>query len=79
MPMGKTEIFKRVVNRLFFEQDHRDPEAVVPVYYSVPDNVTDRWDFAEKYVENFLRWYTVVPDEVIPIVNFFWIIFIKLL
>jgi len=30
--MGKTEIFKRVVNRLFFEQDHKDPNAVVPVY-----------------------------------------------
>ncbi len=56
--MGKTEIFKRVVNRLFFEQDHLDPQAVVPVYYSFSDNVTDRWDFAEKYVENFLRWYT---------------------
>ncbi len=56
--MGKTEIFKRVVNRLFFEQDHLDPKAVVPVYYSFSDNnITDRWDFAEKYVENFLRWY----------------------
>jgi AAA+ ATPase superfamily predicted ATPase len=32
--MGKTEIFKRVVNRLFFEQDYQDPKAVVPVYYS---------------------------------------------
>jgi hypothetical protein len=31
--MGKTEIFKRVVNRLFFEQNPRDPDAVVPVYY----------------------------------------------
>ena len=30
--MGKTEIFKRVVNRLFFEQDHKDPKAVVPVF-----------------------------------------------
>ncbi|MBS3779627.1 MAG: hypothetical protein KGY41_04490 [Desulfovermiculus sp.] len=32
--MGKTEIFKRVVNRLFFEQeDPHDPEqSVVPVY-----------------------------------------------
>ena len=30
--MGKTEIFKRVVNRLFFEQDHTDPNAVVPIY-----------------------------------------------
>ena len=55
--MGKTEIFKRVVNRLFFEQDHLDPKAVVPVFYSFSDNITDRWDFAQKYVENFLRWY----------------------
>ena len=35
--MGKTEIFKRVVNRLFFSQDPKDPHAVVPVYYSFPD------------------------------------------
>ncbi|RKZ45656.1 MAG: hypothetical protein DRR08_33970 [Candidatus Parabeggiatoa sp. nov. 2] len=55
--MGKTEIFKRVVNRLFFEQDYRDPKAVVPVYYSFPDTFTDRWDFALNYVENFMRWY----------------------
>ncbi|OAD22422.1 hypothetical protein THIOM_001775, partial [Candidatus Thiomargarita nelsonii] len=55
--MGKTEIFKRVVNRLFFEQDHRDPQAVVPVYYSFPDTFENRWDFALKYVENFIRWY----------------------
>jgi hypothetical protein len=55
--MGKTEIFKRVVNRLFFEQDHRDPEAVVPVYYSFPDTFENRWDFALNYVENFMRWY----------------------
>ncbi|RKZ46775.1 MAG: hypothetical protein DRR08_33015 [Candidatus Parabeggiatoa sp. nov. 2] len=48
--MGKTEIFKRVVNRLFFEQEHRDPEAVVPVYYSFPDLFKDRWDFSAKYV-----------------------------
>ncbi|MEN8218409.1 MAG: hypothetical protein ABFS56_18975 [Pseudomonadota bacterium] len=55
--MGKTEIFKRVVNRLFFEQDHLDPKAVVPVYYSFPDTFENRWDFAAKYVENFIRWY----------------------
>ncbi|MDM8559142.1 hypothetical protein [Candidatus Parabeggiatoa sp. HSG14] len=55
--MGKTEIFKRVVNRLFFEQDHRDPEAVVPIYYSFPDHFKNHWDFALKYAENFLRWY----------------------
>jgi len=55
--MGKTEIFKRVVNRLFFEQDHEDPNAVVPVYYSFPDTFENRWDFAIKYVENFIRWY----------------------
>jgi hypothetical protein len=55
--MGKTEIFKRVVNRLFFEQDHRDPETVVPVYYSFPDSFENRWDFALDYTENFMRWY----------------------
>ena len=55
--MGKTEIFKRVVNRLFFEQDHLDPKAVVPVYYSFKDEPLDRWEFATEYVENFLRWY----------------------
>jgi hypothetical protein len=55
--MGKTEIFKRVVNRLFFEQDYRDPDAVVPIYFSFPDTFKDRWDFAAKYVENVIRWY----------------------
>jgi DNA-binding transcriptional MerR regulator len=55
--MGKTEIFKRVVNRLFFEQDHEDPQAVVPVFYSFPDTFENRWDFSIKYVENFIRWY----------------------
>ncbi|CAN2040427.1 ATP-binding protein [Candidatus Magnetomoraceae bacterium gMMP-15] len=55
--MGKTEIFKRVVNSLFFDQDYKDSDAVVPVYFSFPDEMIDRWDFAVKYVENFLRWY----------------------
>ncbi len=55
--MGKTEIFKRVVNRLFFEQDHQDPKAIIPVYYSFPDSFKDRWDFSLQYAENFLRWY----------------------
>jgi len=55
--MGKTEIFKRIVNRLFFEQDHRDPKAVVPVYYCFPDTFKDEWHFATEYVENFIRWY----------------------
>jgi hypothetical protein len=55
--MGKTEIFKRVVNRLFFEQDHNDPKAVVPVYYSFPEEKLDRWEFSIRYVENFVRWY----------------------
>ncbi len=47
--MGKTEIFKRVVNRLFFEQDHEDPTAVVPVYYSFPDTFKGEWEFALEY------------------------------
>ncbi len=55
--MGKTEIFKRVVNRLFFEQDHNDPQAAVPVYFSFPDEVISRKNFALEYVENFIRWY----------------------
>ena len=59
--MGKTEIFKRVVNRLFFEQDPTDPQQwdslVVPVYYRFPDFGEDEWRFAETYLENFLRYY----------------------
>jgi hypothetical protein len=55
--MGKTEIFKRVVNRLFFEQDSTSPQAVVPVYYSFQDKQQDRWDFAKGYLENFIRHY----------------------
>ncbi len=57
--MGKTEIFKRVVNRLFFEQENPADldHSVVPVYFSFPDTVVDRWDFSLRYVENFIRWY----------------------
>ncbi len=55
--MGKTEIFKRVVNRLFFEQDHTDPDAAVPVYYKFPDEVLDPKGFALDYVVNFIRYY----------------------
>ncbi|MEZ4864264.1 MAG: hypothetical protein R3C14_23330 [Caldilineaceae bacterium] len=55
--MGKTEIFRRVVNRLFFEQDPYDPKAVVPVYYSFPDTQPDRFTFALEYLENFIRYY----------------------
>jgi hypothetical protein len=57
--MGKTEIFKRVLNRLFFEQEHYADihRSVVPVYYSFKDSILDRWDFSTEYVENFIRWY----------------------
>ncbi|MCP4689906.1 MAG: hypothetical protein GY859_17780, partial [Desulfobacterales bacterium] len=55
--MGKTEIFKRVVNRLFFEQDPKHPDAVIPVYYSFPDARMDERGFAKKYMENFMRFY----------------------
>ncbi|WP_446008011.1 hypothetical protein [Candidatus Electrothrix sp.] len=55
--MGKTEIFLRTVNRLFWEQDHQDPKAAVPVYFSFPDEIISRQDFALKYTENFVRWY----------------------
>ncbi len=46
--MGKTEIFKRVVNRLFFEQDHLDPKAVVPVYSS-PLDIRSIFDEINRY------------------------------
>ena len=66
--MGKTEIFKRVVNRLFFEQDPKDPDAVVPVYYSFPEAPMDSREFAAHYLENFIRHYvgfhTARPDMV---------------
>jgi len=55
--MGKTEIFRRVVNRLFSEQNPRDPDAVVPVYYSFPDAARDERSFAKHYLENFMRYY----------------------
>ncbi len=55
--MGKTEIFKRVVNRLFFEQDPKAPETVVPVYYSFPDCSMDEKSFGKDYIENFMRYY----------------------
>ncbi|CAN2041805.1 P-loop domain-containing protein [Candidatus Magnetomoraceae bacterium gMMP-15] len=55
--MGKTEIFKRVVNRLFFEQDHKDPKAAVPVFFQFSDTIVSRNDFALNYVENYIRWY----------------------
>ena len=67
--MGKTEIFKRVVNRLFFEQDHKDPNSVVPVYYKFPDNITDRWEFSIEYVVNFIKWYTAFKMRNINILD----------
>jgi hypothetical protein len=57
--MGKTEIFKRAVNQLFFDQEHPADihRSVVPVYYSFQDTIPDRWDFSIEYTENFIRWY----------------------
>ena len=46
-----------MVNRLFFEQNHKDPKAVVPVFFSFTEEVVDRKTFALKYTENFVRWY----------------------
>jgi len=67
--MGKTEIFKRVVNRLFFGQDPRDPKAVVPVYYSFQDGYADNKSFGKDYLENFMHYYigfyTAQPELVL--------------
>ncbi len=67
--MGKTEIFKRVVNRLFFEQDPAAPEAVVPVYFSFPAKQMSETRFAVDYLENFIRhyvgFYSRRPDMIV--------------
>ena len=55
--MGKTEILRRVVNRLFTDQDPTDPLSVVPVYYSFEDKEIDPSTFAISYLENFARHY----------------------
>ncbi|MBF0451735.1 MAG: hypothetical protein HQK75_13610 [Candidatus Magnetomorum sp.] len=55
--MGKTEIFKRVVNELFFKQK-KNEKFVIPVYYQFPEEFLSKKDFAICYIENFLRWYT---------------------
>ncbi|KPA11364.1 ATPase domain protein, prokaryote domain protein, partial [Candidatus Magnetomorum sp. HK-1] len=55
--MGKTEIFKRVVNRLFLNQDADDQNTVIPVFYQFPEEHVNRENFSLKYVENFLRWF----------------------
>jgi len=55
--MGKTEIFRRVANRLFFEQDPADPDAVVPVYYTFSDQPKGRLEFSKEYLQNFIRYY----------------------
>ncbi|KPA14163.1 ATPase domain protein, prokaryote domain protein [Candidatus Magnetomorum sp. HK-1] len=55
--MGKTEIFKRVVNHLFISQNHESKQIVIPVYYQFPDTITSRKEFALEYMENLLRCY----------------------
>ena len=66
--MGKTEIFKRVVNRLFFEQSSSDPNCI-PVYYEFPKEISSINDFAIDYLTNFLKWYVAfkLRDEKIII------------
>ncbi len=55
--MGKTEIFKRVVNRLFFEQDPGASDVAIPVYFSFPEGPVGQRDFAKLYLENYIRFY----------------------
>ena len=55
--LGKDRDIQAGGKQLFFKQNHLDPNAVVPVYYSFKDEPLDRWEFAIGYTENFLRWY----------------------
>jgi len=54
--MGKTEIFLRVVNRLFVEQNNKE-NAVIPVFFQFSEENITHHNFALQYVENFLRWF----------------------
>ncbi|KPA19225.1 hypothetical protein MHK_000529 [Candidatus Magnetomorum sp. HK-1] len=55
--MGKTEIFKRVANRLFDSQNHKSEQTVIPIYFQFSDTMKSRKQFAIDYMENLLRWY----------------------
>ncbi|MEM7535201.1 MAG: hypothetical protein AAF639_23695 [Chloroflexota bacterium] len=67
--MGKTEIFRRVANRLFFEQDPADPNAVVPVYYTFSDQPKGRLEFSKEYLENFIRYYLAFYARMPALIN----------
>ncbi|MBF0451204.1 MAG: hypothetical protein HQK75_10915 [Candidatus Magnetomorum sp.] len=68
--MGKTEIFKRVINKLFNEQDHASPQAVIPVYFCFEDDDINQWDFSIRYVETFIRWYVAFKLKDVSILNY---------
>jgi len=67
--MGKTEIFKRVINRLFFEQDPQDPNAAIPVFFQFSDETMTRDSFALEYVTNFIRWYVAFKLQNVEILS----------
>ncbi|MBF0451592.1 MAG: hypothetical protein HQK75_12875 [Candidatus Magnetomorum sp.] len=67
--MGKTEIFKRVVNKLFFEQNHKTENVVIPIYYSFDDDISDRREFAIAYVESFIRWYVAFKLQNVDLIK----------
>jgi len=50
--IGKTEVLKRVYNRLFWEQD-----KVIPFYYCFYKEFTDLFDFAKDYLTEFVNQY----------------------
>ncbi|KPA17681.1 ATPase domain protein, prokaryote domain protein [Candidatus Magnetomorum sp. HK-1] len=78
--MGKTEIFKRVVNHLFFNQNNNE-KIVIPVFYQFPEEFLNRKDFSVQYIENFLRWFAAFrlkrpallkePGNIKDFLNFF--------
>ncbi|MDI6793457.1 MAG: ATP-binding protein, partial [bacterium] len=50
--LGKTELFKRVHSKLFFEQD-----KVVPIFFSYEGAILNSKEFTERYFLNFIRQY----------------------
>jgi len=59
----------RVANRLFFEQDPADPNAVVPVYYTFSDQPKGRLEFSKEYLENFMRYYLAFYARMPELIN----------
>ncbi len=56
--LGKTELFKRVYNMLFFNQDD-----VIPIFWTYEKKNLINPDFSKDYLENFLKQYFAFKNK----------------